>query len=85
MIIHKHDCVGATLAVALSNVVGRGKPCPYNIKRALCAEIFVVMYNHGGSYAFLPFFSFTRKTNYISARLCFEQKLFKHNGNPSNG
>ncbi len=44
MIIRNHDFVGATLAVALSNVMGRGKPCPYNIKRPLCAEIFVFMY-----------------------------------------
>lgn len=34
--------VGATLAVAQVNVKGRGKPSPYNNKRELCAEIFVV-------------------------------------------
>jgi len=41
MITRNHDFVGATLAVARSNVKGRGKPCPYNIKWSLCAEVFV--------------------------------------------
>ena len=28
MIIHNHNFVGATLAVARSNIKGRDKPCP---------------------------------------------------------
>jgi len=53
MIIRNHGFVGATLAVVLSNVEGRGKPCPYNIKRPLCAELFVAMYNHDDMYIFI--------------------------------
>ena len=45
MMTRNHDFVEATLAVARSNVKGRGKPCPCNDTRPLCAEIFVVMYN----------------------------------------
>ncbi len=45
MITCNHDNVGVTLAVARSSVKGRGKPCPYNTKWSLYAEIFVVMYN----------------------------------------
>jgi len=43
MIIRNHNYVGATLAVARSNITGRSKFCPYNIKWSLCTEIFVVL------------------------------------------
>jgi len=46
MITCNHNFVGATLAVARSNISGRGKPCPYDIKWLLCTEIFVVLYNN---------------------------------------
>ena len=54
MITRNHNFVGATLAVARSNIKGRGKPCPYNIKWSLCTEIFVVLYKYPYSLKKIP-------------------------------